>query len=168
MAKTQGGTANESGKDMEAAIEAALQRAGFSPVSEKQRQYFQRGALNFGDTELGDRWYARNVKRFRNMYEVAFFADFVVYDSKRFPHGLVIESKQQEQAGSVDEKYVFTVLSLKALYKLYRGLCAWLVFGGAGARPVAVEWMQGQQDPPKFRFMSEAQFRVELRRITGE
>jgi hypothetical protein len=151
---------------MEAMIEAMLVQAGFPQATDKLKRSFQQGAIGFGDEELGPRWYMRNVKRFRNLYGVGFFADFVVYDERSFPAGLVIESKQQDQAGSVDEKYVFTVMSLKALHGLYGGLCAWLVFGGDGARAVALDWMRAQEDPPRFLFLSEVKFRVALRNAT--
>lgn len=167
MSKSQGASANESGKDMEAAIEAALIRAGFTKATDQQKAAFQQGASGFGDDDLGDRWYMRNVKRFINLYGVRFFADFVVYDKDVLPNGLVIEAKHQALAGSVDEKYVFTVLSLKALHEKYGGLCAWLVFSGSGARAVAVEWMSGQQDPPRFLYLTESRFRGELRKVVN-
>jgi len=53
---------------------------------------------------------------------------------------IAIEAKHQGGRGSADEKYPFTVLSIKtgAVYPTI------IVYGGGGARPSAIEWMKTQ------------------------
>jgi hypothetical protein len=150
--------ANVLGKALENAVEDMLRRNDFVQIDDRQRAAFTKSVLDFGDDDLPTRWYARNVKRFENLYKVRFFADFVIYDAVYFPHGLVIEVKAQEKAGSVDEKYVFTVLSLKELKKRY-GVQSWLVFSGTGARACAVEWIRKQQEKGVFEMKTESELR---------
>ncbi len=165
--KSAGSVANGMGRAMENSVEDQLIRAGFAHHNEKKtKDAFVRNTVSFGDEALGDRWFMRNLKKYENMYKVRFFSDFVVYDRAVFPHGLVIEVKAQETPGSVDEKYVFTVLSLKQLYDNYGKLSAWLVFGGTGLRPCAADWMKEQekwsQRRQQFMLLTEGQFRRAL------
>lgn len=158
----QGSVANSLGRAMEDSIEDQLGRAGFARHDGKLKAAFVRGVIDIGDEKLGDRWLMRNVKKYTNLYGVRFFSDFVLYDRTMLPKGLVIEVKSQETPGSVDEKYVFAVLSLRALYDK-DGIPAWLVFGGSGVRACALDWMKSQElwrpNRQVFRFLNESGFR---------
>lgn len=142
------------GRAMEDAAEDFLVRYGFTPLSKKQKALFLNGIADLG--ELGDRWYVRNAKRFLSIYKVRLFSDFVLYDRLAFPSGLILEIKSQESAGSVDEKYVYTVLSLKQA-----GVPAWLVFSGGGIRACAMDWMKSQESKT-FRVLTENAMRRAL------
>ena len=164
MKRTQGANAVAYGRTLEHMVEDLFKRQGFVLIDDtKLKRQFTTGLLEFGSPELGSKWFMRNVKKYRSLYDVVFFADFVVYDEKCFPHGLLLEVKNQTTAGSVDEKYVYTVLSLKNLYDKYNKIVSWLVFSGPGARPCAVSWMKAQEDPEgRFRFLTESEVRRAL------
>jgi hypothetical protein len=150
---------------LEDAVEDLLKRQGLVKHEGRIKAAFLKGISNFGDETLGPRWFMRNVKRFENLYRARFFADFVIYDVERYPNGLVIEVKAQETPGSVDEKYVFTVLSLKQLYDEQK-VSTWLVFSGGGVRACAVDWMRSEEvwtaKKRQFRFMTESDLRRTL------
>ena len=70
------------------------------------------------------------------------YVDFYIHQTGIYPEGLIIESKWQESAGSVDEKLVFLVENIRSRYP-----CPTLiVYGGGGARPGMIEWMKQQVD----------------------
>lgn len=156
---TQGQNASLSGQDMENMVEDRLKRAGFRELSPKEKRTLTAGSVSYRD--LGDRWYARHVKLFRGLYEVKLFLDFFVYLEDRYPHGLIIECKSQEQQGSVDEKYVYTVLSLKKMTKEHKAP-AWLVFSGAGIRACAMEWVR-KESTANFKILTEGEMRRLMR-----
>ena len=84
-------------------------------------------------------WFVEQIDCERNLYGSRWRLDFYLFHPDKFPNGLVIESKWQGSPGSVDEKYVFTVLSLKSL-----STPSMLVLGGGGARRGAVDWIRKQ------------------------
>lgn len=69
-------------------------------------------------------------------------ADLYVPDALGFENGLIIESKWQDQGGSVDEKFPYLVLNIKECYP-----CSTIVIaGGKGARAGAIQWLRSQVD----------------------
>lgn len=161
MVSQQGQNASLSGRDMEDMVEDRLKRAGFRLLDAPEKRALTAGSKTLED--LGDRWYTRHVKLFPGLYGVKLFLDFFVYLKDQHPHGLIIECKSQEQAGSVDEKYVYTVLSLKKMTKEHRAP-SWLVFSGSGVRPCAMEWMRNQNNAT-FRVMTEGEMRKMVRQL---
>lgn len=161
--QTQGSNANTLGRALEDAVEDVLKRAGFVQLDEDLKRSFHRGLLDFGDSNLPPAWYARNVKKYQNLYQATFFADFIIYHHDAFPHGHLIEVKQQGTPGSVDEKYVFTTLSLIELYKTQNGLSSWFVYDGHGARQSALDWIKSNNQwtarKRVFSFMSMSDVR---------
>lgn len=71
--------------------------------------------------------------------------DFHVTRIPQFPSGLIIESKWQQTAGTVDEKFPYLVLNIKQRYPCP----AIVVCAGGGARPLAVSWLRKQADGDK-------------------
>jgi hypothetical protein len=87
-----------------------------------------------------------------SMYHVPWNVDVFAWHKTVFPHGFVMEVKQQSVAGSVDEKMPFVVGSLLKLSKSTGGVSALYLSGGA-IRPCAVEWSrshEGNQDGARF------------------
>jgi hypothetical protein len=87
-----------------------------------------------------------------SMYHVPWNVDVFAWHKTVFPHGFVMEVKQQSVAGSVDEKMPFVVGSLLKLSKATGGVSALYLSGGA-IRPCAVEWSrshEGNQDGARF------------------
>ena len=144
---TQGGNANKAGKLFEANIKGHFVDRGFIFVEPSE---VLRGLANGDDLLLfGDKWYSTQLACERNLYQAKFKADVFVFEKEHWPNGLIIECKYQELGGSVDEKYVFTVMSLKEL----KHRDTLLILGGNGARNCAVNWMKDQQDKKgQFRF----------------
>ena len=143
----QGGkTANRTGALFEAQIKPVLlgHNYEFVPPSEAL------SAIKRGDemSALGDKWFTSQIALERNIYKAKFRTDFFLFNAGKFPLGMHIECKWQGSAGSVDEKYVFTVLSLKALLSE-----SVLILDGDGARRGAVEWIKSEEKKGgRFRF----------------
>lgn len=81
----------------------------------------------------------------RSIYNKEMRHDTVCWHPEKHPNGLIIEAKYQATAGSVDEKYPYTVLSLKRL-----DAPSILVLEGGGATQSAIDWCMAQADE-KFR-----------------
>lgn len=84
---------------------------------------------------------------------------FLRLASRKVRAGLIIECKYQETGGSADEKFPYTVLSLKKT-----GVPAILLLIGAGAKRKAVDWCIRQQSTALTVFTSVEAF---LRRANG-
>lgn len=112
-----GATANHNGDILEHQIEALLQKKGY----------------RVGD--LNGIGYARQYRKFTNIYGAPWRLDFFVIHSEKWPDGLAIESKWQSSGGSADEKLFFAVRSLEAL-----PCPGVLIIGSDGARDCAVNW----------------------------
>ena len=98
------------------------------------------------------KWYTEQARFGQNIYQADWKIDIVLFNADKFPDCLVIECKWQASSGSVDEKYPFTVLSLKNLPQP-----SVLVLDGGGARKKSIEWIKRQQTS-KFKFMTLPQF----------
>lgn len=86
-------------------------------------------------------WFKTQMKKMLgSIYNLPLRADFFVSHPDKWPKGLVIETKWQSSAGSVDEKYPYTVLSLKEL-----PYPAVLMIAGGGYRQNAINWCKDQQ-----------------------
>ena len=134
----QGGAiVNKNGKGLEKQVQSIIEHAGYVELSDERKKELVKkgGVLNDG----GLNWYCQQAPLTRNLYEAKFKIDFYLYHALKFPDGLYIESKWQGSQGSVDEKYVFTVQTLKSL-----NADSILVLEGGGARHGAVRWIQAQ------------------------
>lgn len=107
-------------------------------------------------------FFYRQFKVLKNIYEVNWNVDFLIWHQDIFPNGAVIEVKQQSTAGSVDEKYPFVVESLKAIALTTQGLSAVFVSGGA-VRQCAAEWCKRQENGRFFYLESDAELRFFLK-----
>lgn len=96
---------------------------------------------------------------FESIYGIPMTVDFYVWHPDKFPQGLIIECKYQETNGSADEKFPYTVLSLKKT-----GIPTILLLIGEGAKRKAVDWCTRQQSPLLTVFVSVEAF---LRRANG-
>lgn len=135
MVEQGGAVANRQGKVLEAQIEQVILSKGYVKLSEDQKRQLirQDGVL----IVEGSAWFCDQVPLHKNIYGAKWRLDFYVYHREKFPDGLHIECKWQGSSGSVDEKYVFTVVSLLEL----PGKKAFIL-AGAGARQGAVQWIR--------------------------
>lgn len=67
-------------------------------------------------------------------------ADILIATGPEFPNGFVIESKWQDQGGSVDEKFPYLVMNIKECSP-YPTV---VVYGGGGAKTGAIAWLKRQ------------------------
>ena len=89
----------------------------------------------------------------KTIYGTPLKCDFVLEKLK-----ILIEVKWQQSAGSVDEKYPFTVACLK-LQKDYRSI---IVVDGGNQRAAAIEWLKKQIDDTLIGVYSVSEFIVFL------
>jgi hypothetical protein len=142
----QGGTtANKNGSDLEAQVYTCIARAGYPELNAEQKRML----INSDGVLIteGSRWFASQVRLGKNLYEGPMTVDFYLYDRDKWPDGLYIEVKWQAASGSVDEKYVFTALSLMGQPgdKI-------LILDGSGYRRGAVKWLRRQAVKSSNRF----------------
>jgi hypothetical protein len=112
-------------------------------LSEKEKSDFQRTAGAVSSIPY-DRWFARQVKLEKGIYDAYLKSDLFVRDPVHFKEGLHIECKWQQTPGSIDEKYAYTMLSLIQFTRP-----SLIVLAGTGARPTAVEWLRSQAKESK-------------------
>ena len=149
----QGGkTANRNGKAMESQVRQCLISAGYTEITPDEKKLLVR---RDGTLDRTDKWFCQQLRLERNMYEAKSTIDFYVYHPELYPEGLHIEVKWQGSAGSVDEKYVFTVLSLVKC----RGDKI-MVLDGGGARQGAIRWIKQQErkQTNRFKFFTLTEF----------
>jgi len=84
---SQGGQANRSGRTIENTICSILDAKGYL--------------------------YSRQVNIGKTVYGHDLKVDVLINPSTLFPSGLIVESKWQDCAGSVDEKFPYLVLNIK-------------------------------------------------------
>jgi len=138
VVKQGGSVAVKNGKWYESEIKDALIRVGFTELSVSEKQILKEDNQSF---KGNDPWFVQQIKIAENVYGVVGVSDFYIYHPDKFPDGCIIESKWQGSQGSVDEKYVFTVESLKI------AKCkTMLVLSGSGARKPAITWMRKESD----------------------
>jgi hypothetical protein len=131
----QGATANKTGKLMETQISMTLIGQG----------YFDRSGTSF---VLDDSpFFRKQAVIEKNIFGQDYRCDFYVFHPCKYPIGLQIEVKYQGVSGSVDEKYVYTVETLKNLHTP-----SILILDGGGARQCVIDWIEKQQTE-KFVFI---------------
>jgi hypothetical protein len=62
----------------------------------------------------------------------------------KFPEGLIIECKWQQSAGSVDEKYPFTLFNIIKI-----GVPTIILLDGNGYKKTAMKWLKDQVSPQR-------------------
>lgn len=138
MVDPAGRSANSNGNGLEAMICSVFTGKGFQELTDAEKTAFQRTA---GDVTSvpHDRWFARQVRLETGIYTAYLKSDLFVRDPVHFEQGLHIECKWQQVAGSIDEKYVYTMMSLRQFIRP-----SLIVLAGTGARPTAVAWLRAQ------------------------
>lgn len=103
------------GRKAEDQLAQCLVSEGYAELPEGVKKDLQEARPHAVFSEFGERWFARHVRYFTNIYGDLFYADFLVYDKQAWPKGFVIESKWQSTSGSADDKYLANFLSMKNL-----------------------------------------------------
>jgi hypothetical protein len=155
MVDPAGKIANKNGKWLEATIANQLKMAGYIELSKDEKTKFikEDGSILAIDK---DKWFVQQVAMHRNLYDSKWKVDFFVFNHEKYPEGFYIESKYQGTPGSIDEKYVFTILSMKEL-----PVDSAIVFDGTGARLGAIRWIKNQcSKRSKVKFFTLSEFLV--------
>lgn len=63
--------------------------------------------------------------------------DFLIFNSEKFPNGLIIECKWQQSTGSVDEKYPYLIYNI-----VKTGIPTIILIDGGGYKKAALEWLK--------------------------
>ena len=93
----------------------------------------------------------------KGIYGTEQYCDFICYHPERWPDNLIIESKWQKRAGSVDEKYPYLVLNIQNHYRCPTVL----VLDGGGYKNGAELWIRAQVGHGNFRHVFDmADFRA--------
>lgn len=98
------------------------------------------GALKARGCEL-----KRQVVLGTNLYGSDLRVDVLISNLVPYPHGLVVESKWQDQEGSADEKYPYLVENIRTCFPVP----AIVVLHGNGYRDGACRWLRSQVDGQK-------------------
>lgn len=129
----QGTRANYTGNSLEEVIENALKRKGYTQVDRKKFE-----AARY----VGQPIYAKQYLIAKSIYNTDLYCDFMIFHPEKYPDNLVIESKWQESAGSVDEKFPYLVINIRDKYP-----CATIVvLDGGGYKKGAEQWLRAQKD----------------------
>lgn len=87
-------------------------------------------------------WVEHQVHLVESLYGTKMPVDLIIRGLLEFPEGLIIESKSQDQPGTVDEKLPYLVLNIKEKYPLP----TIIVLDGGGYRSGAIDWVKSQID----------------------
>lgn len=132
-AMRQGTRANYTGNSLEEVIENTLKRKGYTFVEKKK---FESARY------VGQPIYAKQYPIAKSIYGTLLYCDFMIFDPVKYPNNLAIESKWQESAGSVDEKFPYLVVNIREKYP-----CATIVvLDGGGYKKGAEMWLRQQED----------------------
>ena len=133
---TSGGSqANKTGNSLENFVEHKLKEHGYTEFLDHKKQLFA------GCKTVGGKQYGKQIYCGESIYGSRRKCDFLVFNSVKFPEGLIIECKWQERSGSVDEKYPFTVLNIHKI-----GVPTIILIDGGGYKKTALEWLKNQAD----------------------
>lgn len=132
MNKVQGGTiANKTGNELEIFIQDRLKREGYTLVPNTRF---------LASKSLSQPIYTRQFNLGKSIYGTAWRCDFILYHPEKHQNCLVIESKWQQSAGSVDEKYPYLVLNIEK-QSVYDTI---IIIDGDGYKDGALKWLKSQ------------------------
>ena len=143
----QGTRANFTGNSLEGYIYNAILGKGYQFVEKGQFE-----AARYLDQSV----FTTQFPIAKSIYETKMYCDFVLYHPVKYPNCLVIESKWQESAGSVDEKFPFLVANIRERYP-----CATIVvLDGGGYKKQAEAWLRKQVDKKLAHVFNMREFQV--------
>lgn len=146
MAQQQGRQANQNGIWAENDIAGRLINHGYQDLTPLPKSKRRKG-YSLPLVPDGVAYFIRQKHGpFVNLYGRPMKVDFYVWHPEKYPDGLIIESKSQEDSGSVDEKFPYLIWGLKAT-----GIPSILLLLCPGAKPYAIAWCLQQQEGQHFR-----------------
>ncbi|OQX29445.1 MAG: hypothetical protein B0D92_03755 [Spirochaeta sp. LUC14_002_19_P3] len=131
----QGGAkAHKAGQAQEQEIADILESLGYKLVP--QNQFI---ALKYNEQPM----YSRQFHIGKGIYDTDIKCDFILYHPGKYPECLIIESKNQNSAGSVDEKLPYLVHNINDRYT-HKAI---VIVDGEGFKKGAVSWIRLQASP---------------------
>lgn len=109
---------------------------------------------------MGQAFYSKQVAICKTIYETQAYCDFALYHPEKYPDGLIIESKWQQQGGSVDEKYPYLLLNIQTRYP-HKTI---LLLDGGGYKPTAEAWLRKEVGNNLIAVMSMVEFQTWVNR----
>lgn len=137
--------ANKTGNELECFIHNRLQRENYCFISNNR---FIAAKI------LEQPIYTRQFEVGKSIYETKWRCDFILYHPLKHPNCLIIESKWQQSAGSVDEKYPYLVLNIKKQLE-YSTI---ILIDGSGYKKGALTWLKNQIGSNLIDVFSMAEF----------
>jgi len=129
----QGTRANYTGNSLEMVIFDTLKRKGYQFIEKNDfeaARYLEQAVFTVQHPIS------------RSVYDTQLYCDFILYHPEKHQDCLIIESKWQQSAGSVDEKFPFLVLNIRERYP-----CSTIiVLDGGGYKRGAEKWLREQVD----------------------
>jgi len=135
---SSGRQANKTGNTLELFVERLLKDNGYLEFWNHKDQLFT------NRHNVGGKQFAKQVPCGTSIYETKRKCDFLVINNEKFPDGLIIECKWQQVAGSVDEKYPFTIFNI---FKI--GVPTIILLDGGGYKQNAMRWLKEQVNPSR-------------------
>jgi len=133
-----GGQANKTGSTLELFIKRLLEDNSYVAFPNHRDQLFA------NRKSVGGKQYSTQVPCGTSIYESPRKCDFLIMNNEKFPEGLIIECKWQQSAGSVDEKYPFTVFNILKI-----GVPTIILLDGGGYKKTAMAWLKEQCNPSR-------------------
>jgi hypothetical protein len=130
---TQGGKAVEYGNTLERFVQHILSDRKYEFI--RQRSFLAACCL---DQPI----YTKQISIGNSIYNTPIKSDFMIRHPDKWPDKVIIECKWQQIAGSVDEKYPYTVQNIKEKYPCP----AIVLLDGGGYKPGAKNWLCEQID----------------------
>ena len=124
-------SANRTGIQLEQSVDDLVQQAGYKPVPDR--------SLFFAMRVLRQSIYTRQAETGTDIYGKKRRVDFILYNPQKWPDSLIIQCKWQAVSGSVEEKYPFEVLSIRANQPP-----AIIVLDGGGYSEGSKRWLKGE------------------------
>lgn len=115
-----------------------MQDNGYTEFTGSRLQLFE------NRKSIGGKQYAKQVPCGTSIYESPRKCDILVFNKDKFPDDLIIECKWQQSAGSVDEKYPFTLFNIIKI-----GVPTIILLDGGGYKKTALNWLKNQVDPKR-------------------
>lgn len=138
--KQGGSIANKTGNSLERFIEDTLK--GEKYVYIKNNKFSLNVSECIGIDIKPCKIFTKQFNICNSIYGTPIRCDFILYNTEKHPHGLVIESKWQQSKGSVDEKFPYLERNIKEKY-LYNTI---VVLDGGGYKPGANKWLRSKID----------------------
>ena len=160
-------TATMVGRNAEEMVGQLLARAGMPLCDIKGRKMQKESRANWFASSVAEG--IRTAQRYgfesghiaqasvrESIYGNPVKADFVAW-GPAFKTGLIVECKTQSTAGSVDEKYPFTIMTMKNVARINSCKSALFLTGG-GSRACVINWLKNEQTSDTRFFVEQADF----------